>query len=110
MKIETREIYKCDHCNKLYQRKHAAINHEKACPKNPKNFRKCLDWCKHLRKKDATIEIDYLDSSCARTYSLFYCNAKKHFLYTPQNEYKGNFLELEGNDNLPMPKDCQEYK
>jgi len=50
MKSEFKEIYKCDHCNKLYQRKHACIKHEIACHKNPENHRVCFG-CMHLCKK-----------------------------------------------------------
>lgn len=30
-------LYICNHCNKKYQRKHAAINHELICTKKPEN-------------------------------------------------------------------------
>ena len=104
MKVETKEIYKCEHCNKLYQLKHFCEKHEKACKKNPKNDRPCFR-CVHLTKKD--IEHYYFvgDRDIKVNFSCLYCDKRKVFLHTPQNEIKGNALDL-GDENLPMPKEC----
>lgn len=96
MKTKTIEAHFCDHCNKLYQRKHAAIKHEERCYKNPVNHRPCFE-CKHL------------------TYGkyggkkLLFCTKKQHFLYTPQNEIKRNWKFLARAKNEPMPKVCALY-
>jgi len=58
MKIETKEIYKCEHCNKLYQIKSKCLEHEKTCSKNPDNQRACFG-CRHLEKKNYTIYEDH---------------------------------------------------
>lgn len=43
----------------------------------------------------------------------FFCGKKQIFLYTAQNEIKGNFkhLDTEGGylENHPMPKECTDY-
>ena len=54
MKTETKEIYKCEHCNKLYQLKNWCLVHEKACSKNPDNDRACFG-CQYLTKQNETI-------------------------------------------------------
>jgi len=51
MKIITKEIYKCDHCNKCYQIKSACERHETLCNKNPNNHRPCFE-CNKLTKKN----------------------------------------------------------
>lgn len=42
MKIEIKEVYKCDHCRKLYQRKKACIKHESLCSRTRKTKRNVL--------------------------------------------------------------------
>ena len=110
MKIETKTIYKCDFCNKLYQVKSAAEKHESGCFNNPNNKRACLN-CNHLTKKEATITVGYHydGSEQDRKLNLFYCNAKKVFLHTPKNEAKHNVFDLGDDENLPMPKECDLY-
>jgi hypothetical protein len=107
MKIETREIYKCEFCNKLYQRKHSAEYHEKVCVKNPANDRPCYG-CNKLTKKAAEVDggNDRYGEQEYRTVDLFYCNAKKMFLHTPKNAIKGNVFDLGDDLNEPMPIEC----
>lgn len=109
MKIETKEIYKCDFCKKLYQVKRFAEQHERVCFSNPQNLRPCNN-CEHLVKKSTTITTNYNydGSEQNRNLNLFYCNSKKSFLYTPKNEIKNNQFELE-ESNIPMPKICEIY-
>lgn len=117
MKTETREIYKCDHCNKLYQRKDAAIYHESICSRNPTNFRSCFG-CANLGKAEATIysgRDDYHSGGPINvTKDFLFCGAKQQFLYTPKNEIKGNHqhTDEDGNDfeNFPMPVECDQRK
>ena len=117
MKTEIKEVYKCEYCNKLYQIKRFALEHEKMCSKNPDNKRDCLNGCNHLRKKYAKVWIgidDYHTGEPIYEFkTLFYCEKKKTFLYPPKSEHKGNYYTEfydEENENNPMPKECDEYK
>ena len=117
MKTETREIYKCEHCNKLYQRKSFAIKHEIACSKNPENKRACLDGCEFLTKKDTKVYIGIEDCHSGEpiyeSRSLCYCSKKEVFLYPPKVEHKGNaYTEFydEEKENNPMPIECKDFK
>lgn len=107
MKTEIREVYKCDYCNKLYQKKHFAENHEKVCVLNPDNKRACDD-CVHLTKKDNTVYYDQYDwSDGSRLLSLLYCPKIDSFLYPPKVEHKKNFFDLGDELNQPMPRECK---
>lgn len=110
MKTELKEIYKCDHCNKLYQIKSCAIAHELICSKNPTNHRPCF-ICAHLEKKET---IYYYDTYCGenkKTINLLHCAVIDSFLYPPKVESKKNWFDLGDKHNEPMPKECdkQEY-
>ena len=108
MTTEIKEIYKCDFCNKLYQIKRFAMQHEKICFKNPKNDRPCFG-CIFLGKKNVDVyEYEYDGSDFKRVYSLFFCKKKEVFLHTPKNEIKENVIDI-GEYNLPMPKECEYY-
>jgi hypothetical protein len=109
MKIKKIEVYFCEHCNKLYQRKWSCEKHEELCKKNPDNLRPCFG-CSFLCKKEAEIYGDYTDGSeWKRTINLLFCNKKEIYLHTPQNEIKGNDFELGYTENNPMPKKCDLY-
>lgn len=115
MKTETKQIYKCEYCNKLYQVKSACESHELACIKNPINFRPCFG-CFNLEKKETLIYAGfddyYTDEPVNVKREFFFCNKKQIFLYTPQNEIKGNFnhTDTEGGTfkNYPMPTKCND--
>ena len=111
MKTETKEIYKCDFCKKLYQIRRFAELHEKFCSKNPDNDRKCF-WCKYFKKKKVVI---YCDSSNGeydfeRNLELFYCDKIDSFIYPPKVEHKGNSFDLNDDSNEPMRRECDEYE
>lgn len=110
MKTEVREIYKCDHCNKLYQIKNACIIHERGCNKNPDNYRVCLS-CRHLEKVEETIYHDtpYGGQNSQEVY-LFYCKKIESFLYPPKVEQKENWFETDPVDNKPMLRNCEIYE
>lgn len=57
MITQTKEIYKCEHCRKLYQIKRFTELHEKMCNKNPENQRACFT-CKFLEKKETALCYD----------------------------------------------------
>jgi hypothetical protein len=104
MKIETREVYKCDHCNKLYQIKNPCITHEKICTKNPDNKRDCFG-CDYLDKKEAIVKGDGYLFGDTKANRLF-CSKFKTFLYPPKIEYYKSYDDIEGFDNNAMPKEC----
>jgi hypothetical protein len=111
MKIETKEIYKCEHCNKLYQIKDWCEYHESICKKNPENNRACF-LCAHLvsREKVVTLIHGYNGQEENRQLTLMYCNKIKTFLYPAQVEVKGNAYDLGDESNNPMPKECELLK
>ena len=106
MKTEIREIYKCDHCNKLYQVKRFAIAHEEICSSNPDNRRPCFE-CSNLCKKKVDIYYDMpWGSEAARSLAVLYCKENKTYLYPPKVEIRGNAFDLGDHLNEPMPKSC----
>ncbi len=105
MKEATKTMYKCDHCNKWYQRKHACINHEEICFNNPENSRPCFS-CHYLEKVKYDLFYDTFNGESKREIEIFQCQKTKKYLHTPQNEIKNNMYEL-GNDlNESMPRNC----
>ncbi len=109
MKIETKEIYKCDFCNKLYQIKRFAEKHEKQCSRNPENNRPCFK-CQFLEKKNSVIRNpDYFNDDEIKV-SVLSCSAKNIFLFPPKVEIKENQYDLLDGGNEPMPKECSDFK
>ena len=110
MKIEIKEIYKCEYCNKLYQIKHYCIQHEKYCYHNKDNDRLCLG-CLYLIKKNTVIYLDSYDrSEQKRPVELFYCGKIDSFLYPPITEVKKNMFETDPDTNLSMKTECEYFK
>lgn len=109
MKTEIREVYKCDHCNKMYQRKHAAIAHEPKCEKNPDNIRACRD-CVFLEMIKADLYEDAYNGEIHRKVDALFCTKKDHYIYPPKAEHKGKAYEFGDKENNPMPKECEEWK
>jgi len=111
MIIETREIYKCDHCRKVYQIKSACIKHEHKCKKNKANHIRCFDGCIYLVKKETEVtHFDYNGHDHQEKKSLLYCESKKIFLYP----YWFNNPVLQEDikdevDNVQMPKECDKF-
>lgn len=103
MKTRTIEVYNCDHCNKLYQRKHAIIKHEPICSLNPENRRPCFG-CVSLIKKEVVIESETEYNVYRDTKNVLFCKKKEVHLYPPKIERLKNWYEIE--DNYPMPKEC----
>lgn len=108
MITETKEIYKCEYCKKLYQKKHFAKTHEKMCSKNPDNDRACFD-CVHMTKKDVEIYRQYNDEGgeFKEKLKLCYCPKIESFLHPPKVEHKNNKFELVDKSNQPMPRKCK---
>lgn len=107
MIVETKKIYKCEHCNKLYQIKNACISHEKSCYKNPQNDRACF-ICIHLKKKVEKIYYDdFLHESHEKEVKLFHCDQIHSFLCPPKVEHKRNAFDTSSESNIPMKKECE---
>ena len=106
----TKPTYKCEHCSKLYQRKHFAIKHELSCKKNPLNFRKCFN-CEHCAFiEDSIFEDTWRGTEDETKVKTFFCNAKDHYLHPPKAEHKGNVYEFGDKSNEPMPMECDKFK
>jgi hypothetical protein len=109
MIVEVKEIYKCEHCRKIYQNKRFAILHEEMCKKNPENKRACFG-CKNLSKKEKVLYYDHpMGGEITRTFELCHCSKKDCFVYPPEVEHKGSALDLGDEFNEPMPKQCEFY-
>lgn len=108
MIIETKEIYKCEWCRKLYQLKRFAEAHEQMCIKNPENKRACFG-CKFLDKKEVMVYDDSPWGETSKKVNLCHCSKKECFVYPPKVEIKGNMIELGDDTNEPMPKECPLY-
>lgn len=108
MKETIQTIYRCEYCNKLYQRKHACELHEKHCHHNPDNDRACFD-CVHLTKKDYPVYYDHYDGSETERYvNALYCPIFEKFVHPPKVEAKGNAFDFGDILNDPMPRECDE--
>jgi len=112
MKTETREIYKCDHCRKLYQIKKACEAHELGCKKRPDYIRPCHN-CAVLKKKDEVIFAGYGDeygNEVEIVVNVLFCKVKDCFIYPPSVACKGNAFEMGEKLNIEMPKECKDQK
>lgn len=109
MITETKEIYKCEHCKKLYQLKKYCLLHETTCKKNKENHRACFG-CNNLTKKTETIVYDTGYGESQRKVDLLYCTKLDIFLYPPKVEHKGNQYETHPKENKPMPKECSTFE
>jgi len=111
MITETREIYRCEYCKKIYLRKHFCESHELKCKKNPKNYSPCLDGCEHIDKKNFTYFFDTWQGEDNKIVSVLYCTKKEiaicPFWHSPY-EY---LTDCDGEEilNIEMPKNCQCY-
>ncbi len=108
MIVETKTIYKCEYCGKLYQRKYFAERHESMCVKNPDNERVCFG-CPYLIKKTVSIYFDTYNGEVEENRTLLYCEEKDIYLYPPCVEVKKNWFELGDELNEPMKKECDSH-
>lgn len=58
VKKEVREIFRCEHCGKVYLIERYCVPHEDVCKKNPLNTHPCFD-CKHCEGSDEQVGCDY---------------------------------------------------
>jgi len=111
MKIETREIYKCDFCRKLYQVKTACEKHELYCNSNPDNKTICHD-CEHCNVRTVTVPLGYGDmngNEVEGERALFHCNKLDEYLLPLKAQRKGNAYQTNESNN-PMRKECEFFK
>ena len=108
MKTETREIYKCDHCRKVYQVKNACAIHEFNCTRNPKNIAAC-GGCVFMEERPTEYFYDtgYGESSAKST--KFHCKKLDKDMYPYKairlgllDKYPEQFEEQE-----QMPTTCE---
>lgn len=111
MIIETKEIYKCSHCRKLYQKKEACRVHEYFCHKNPDFFRAC-HTCITLKKVEASVfeGTDYDGEEYHRDVMVLYCSSVDKYIYPPKVGFKGNMFSFIGKNNVEMPQSCPYQK
>lgn len=105
MKTEIREIYKCDHCRKLYQRKKACLDHEKKCSKNPENTAICFG-CFWLEKTNLTEYYDTGHGEQSREVNVFFCKKIESALF-PVTMDPNKRIEFGYIDNQVMKKECE---
>jgi len=111
MKTETKEIYKCEYCNRLYQLKRFCIKHEESCKKRPDYIRPCHS-CVHLKRVDETICAGYDDEhgeEAERVVRVLFCDKVDSFIHPPSVAAKGNAFEME-KKNIVMPRECAFHK
>jgi hypothetical protein len=108
MKTENREIYRCEHCAKVYLRKCFCEIHEQACPKNPSNHRACAS-CKHAGWKTQPLGAR-LYSGANRDVSAPFCVKKNVFLLPPKAEARGNKYKFDKYENIRMPVECDDME
>jgi hypothetical protein len=110
MITETREIYKCEHCRKVYQIKRFAIEHEPKCKKNPANKQKCLEGCQYLDKKEVTYLWDAYDGQHESKKEILFCSKLNQGVYP---YWVSGLLQDDIEDEIPnevMPKKCHYFK
>jgi len=110
MIIETKEVYKCEHCRKLYQIKTACEKHEFKCLKNPDNFRIC-HGCDHLEVQERAYYYDTFHGEDSRNVKVFYCSKVDTLLYPIRIELGDNGAFDFGDIlNKPMKKECKHFE
>ena len=107
MIIETREIYRCEYCKKIYLLKRYVEQHEAECTKNPAIL--CLR-CKSLDTKKAAEYFDGYHGETSRLVTVFWCKKREHYLHPPKVERKGNAIEFGDIGNYPMRTECADWE
>ncbi len=108
MKTETREIYKCDHCKKLYQVKRACAKHEDNCTRNPKNIAAC-SGCVFIEQRPTEYWYDTGYGEFSGKSIKFHCKKLDKDLY-PHKVVRTGLLERypeNFEDQEQMPTTCE---
>jgi len=116
MITETKEVYKCEHCRRLYQIKSACERHELRCNKNPETHRACYG-CNHLQEERVDINITiggyFGPEEYVEPRKVLFCCKLNVYKYPPKIEYswRGPYMQEDIGDgeieNEPMPKECK---
>ena len=109
MITETREIYRCDHCRKVYLREQACIDHEPKCSMNPENGRPCMG-CMFVQKQEREYYYDTPYGQGSRMVEVLVCTKFGEVMHPPLVEHKGNAYEFGDFINHPMPRTCDHRK
>lgn len=111
MKVETREIYRCGFCNKIYLRKHFCEKHEGKCRKNPGNYQPCLDGCAHADKKELVYVRETPYTSEEVKVSVMYCSKKEEAVCPFWVNAYDVLYDDDSNEilNYYMPKECEHF-
>lgn len=100
MKIETRKVYRCEHCNKWYISASACSVHERFCRKKPENKHKCFDFYEHLQMNNTYPKKEMI------------CKLSGEYMYSYKWErrchYHGNSPERKGIKRMPL--ECDKFK
>ena len=85
------------------------MKHEARCKKNPANDRPCF-YCCHLRKEERDVSCYSCCDDDIYHYNarVLVCTKRGTPVYPPSVSAKGNALDIE--DNEPMPLTCKDYK
>jgi len=108
MITETKEVYKCEYCRKLYQRKGYCVTHELRCNKNPVNFRPCFS-CEHLENRTINIQIDSNGYESLKEVKALYCKFYNKNLLPPIGVHRGDCYEFGDELTEAMPLKCEEF-
>lgn len=120
MITETKEVYKCEHCRKLYQRKNACIDHEPKCRKNPINVPTC-HGCTYLEnigiKYEPQVQTQHGNDDLFDGRG-FRCKLKKIFMYHPSLEFGQygvpDYAEFKGDEidqkRMPVENECDDFE
>ena len=108
--------YCCEHCKKVYQKKHACEKHEKEwCRHNPTLKAKCFYDCKHLTSEYAIIYQDVREGQMEVKVSLLYCTKKEAHIVPFWAVKKGNwydapYIDGEEIDSIFAPMECESFE
>jgi hypothetical protein len=112
VKTETREIYRCDHCKKVYLSKYWCEQHEPCCKKNPDNYQPCMDGCPYIEKKEFMYCYDTFQGEGEYKVNVLYCTKKKEAVCPFWHNPYEIIFDKDNSEvrNELMPKECQYYK
>lgn len=112
MKAKDVTVYICDHCKKKLFRKHAMVNHELLCDKNPINKKACFG-CIYLDTEEIEVQTgsDYDGEPNYRTSGCFNCKKLEKLMYSWNAEKRGlpNAYPEDFEEQKNMPNECRHF-
>jgi len=115
MRTKITEIYFCDHCNKLYQKKHSCISHENLCKRNPENIPACYSclFCEMAHEKH-DVNIYYEDFGIDRieqkNFSVLKCSKLGIYLKPILSDKRDRKIKELDLSQVVTPLACNEHK